>query len=309
MWWYIAAAVAVLAMGGISFYAYRIAFYSPKKDRERYGAVNVGQYAPLYQTMSGLIQRLASLPFESITVTSFDGLKLHARYYHIADGAPLQIQVHGYRGHAYRDLCGGHRLAQELGHNVLLIDQRAMGKSQGRNITFGQKEARDCLTWLSYANRRWGEDVPVYLVGVSMGASTVLTATRYDLPDNVRGVIADCPFSSAKEIICKVAKDRGYPTGLMYPFLLLGAWCFGGIVLHKADRPVEVVKHTRCPVLLIHGEEDRFVPCDMSRAIYDACGSEHKQLFIVPGAAHGVSCLVDEVGYKQQVADFIAKTL
>lgn len=305
MGWFLLLLLLCLAgVVGFSFYAYRIAFYSPKKGREHYEAARTGQYAPLYDTMTALITQLEQLPARQVCISSFDGLKLYGRYYHVQDGAPLQIQCHGYRGHALRDFCGGSKLARELGHNMLLIDQRAHGKSEGHTITFGVKEARDCLSWAEFAVREWGDSLEIFLTGVSMGAATVLSAARLPLPDNVKGIIADCPYSSPKKIICKVAEERHFPPALTYPFVCLGGFLFGGLLLRKKDSPVEAVKHTQIPILLLHGEDDRFVPWDMSREIFDACASP-KTLVTFPGAAHGVSYLADPQKYKKAVAGFV----
>lgn len=146
------------------------------------------------------------LTFESVFITSFDGVKLYARYYHVRDGAPLQIQFHGYRGSALLDFCGGNKLAREIGHNTLVVDQRAHGKSGGNTITFGINERYDCLSCINYAVERSGKETPIFLSGVSMDAATVLMASELNLPDNVIGIIADSPYSSPEEIIRKVCR-------------------------------------------------------------------------------------------------------
>ena len=95
---------------------------------------------------------------------------------------------------------------QNEGYNVLLAEQRAHFRSGGHTITYGIRERRDVLSWVTYANSRFGTDRPIYLFGISMGAATVVMAADLDLPDNVRLICADCPYSSPKDIICHVAK-------------------------------------------------------------------------------------------------------
>ena len=71
----------------------------------------------------------------------------------------------------------------------------------------------------------------------------------------------------------------------------------------------EAMKSCRLPLFLAHGEADTFVPCVMSRQTFDACTSENKVLFTVPGAAHGRSYLVDREGYEKTLLAFLKKIL
>ena len=148
---------------------------------------------------------MEKVPYEQVYITSFDGTKLAARYYHLSDSAALQIQFHGYRSTAVRDFSGGFQLAQKMGRNLLVVDQRASGKSEGTTICFGIKEKYDCLEWIKYALERFG-DIPIMLTGVSMGGATVLMASELDLPENVKCIVSDCPYTSPYEIIAREFK-------------------------------------------------------------------------------------------------------
>ncbi|MBQ7874528.1 MAG: alpha/beta hydrolase [Oscillospiraceae bacterium] len=279
-----------------AYLSYRKAFYSSPKRKENIRSIPTSEpYAKGRPIMLGLIDEMESIPFEQVYIKSFDGLELTARYYHIADGAPLQIQCHGYRGTAIRDFCGGNKLARDLGHNTLVIDQRAHGKSEGKTICFGIKEKYDCLAWANYAAKRFG-DVPIVLSGVSMGAATVLMASELDLPENVRCIIADCPFSSPEETIANECKKMGIPPVIGMPFVRLGARIFGRLKLSGGAE--EAVKNTKVPILLIHGEADRYVPCEMSRKIYSA-NPEMITLETFPDAAHGISYITDPERYAE----------
>ena len=258
--------------------------------------------------MLSLIRQMDEIPYEAVTISAQDGTKLAARYYHVRDGAPLQIQFHGYRGTALRDFCGGNKLARESGQNTLVVDQRAHGKSGGTAITFGIRERLDCLCWAEYANRRFGSETPVFLSGVSMGAATVLMASELKLPANVVGIIADCPYSSPEAIIRKVCReDMHLPPVLVMPFIRLGARLFGHFDLKEASA-VQAVRNTNIPILLLHGEDDRFVPCDMSQEIFDACTGE-KNRITFPGAGHGLSYIVDTETYSEAVSRFVDRCL
>lgn len=293
----------------IAWYSYRTAFYSPEKRKEDYYAIPKGeQYEKERQRMLSLIHQMDDIPYESVSVSARDGTILSARYYHVRDGAPLQIQFHGYRGTALRDFCGGNKLAREYGQNTLVVDQRAHGKSGGTTITFGIRERLDCLSWAEYANQRFGSNTSIFLSGVSMGAATVLMASELELPGNVIGIIADCPYSSPEAIIRKVCReDMHLPPALVMPFVRLGARLFGHFDLKEASA-VQAVRNTDIPILLLHGEDDRFVPCDMSRDIFDACAGE-KTRITFPGAGHGLSYIVDTVRYSKAVSRFVEQCL
>ena len=301
------ASFLLIVLIAMTVYSYFVAFYhSPKKKNEPYVMPASEQYDPVEKRMRELIEELELIPYERVQIRSHDGLTLSARYYHFKDGAPVQIQCHGYKGVPVRDFCGGHKLAREKGHNVLLIDQRAHGDSEGNTITFGILERKDVLSWIEYVNGRVGKNVPVILTGISMGAATVLMAASLPLPENVVGIVADCPYSSPSAILKKVSSDMKLPPALTYPFLQLGARLFGGFHLEETSA-VEGAKNSKVPILLIHGEDDRFVPCDMSREI--AAASKHCRLQTFEGAGHGISFMIDEARYAQLTSQFIDEQL
>ena len=304
LWLILALSLAALAFL-ISLLAFLAAFYSPVRFRTRDDAIPAGaQYREKREHMLSLIRGMEALPCEEIRIPAYDGVSLRARYYHLRDGAPLQIEMHGYRGAAVRDFCGGHALARELGMNVLSVDQRAHGESGGKVITFGIRERLDCQSWAQYAFLRFGPETPIYLAGVSMGAATVLMASALKLPHTVRGIIADSPYTEPEAIIRKViSKDAHLPAGALLPLLRFGARLFGRFDLRGASA-LEAVGRTEIPILLIHGEEDRFVPCDMSRELAAACAGPHG-LETFPGAGHGLSYIVDPERYKKAVEEFM----
>lgn len=303
--------LAVLLFLSVLFagFVYPIAFYSPRKRREDpYRLPRGEQYERDRERMLALIREMDDIPYEPVTLSAPDGTRLFARYYEVREGAPLQIQFHGYRGTALRDFCGGNKLARESGQNTLVVDQRAHGQSGSTAITFGIRERQDCLCWAQYARERFGPETPIILCGVSMGAATVLMASDLALPANVAGIIADCPYSSPEAIIRKVCReDMHLPPSLVMPFVRLAARLFGRFDLRQASA-VQAVRRTRLPILLLHGEEDHFVPCDMSRELYAACAGP-KTLVTFPGAGHGLSYLTDTEAYSRSVARFVDECL
>ena len=288
---------------GVAYGAYRFAYYSPHKGQNDPYLSPDGTPYTEGQAIFSLIREMEALDCEPVTILSHDGLKLFGRYYHVSDDAPLQIQMHGYRGAAFRDFGGGNKLARELGLNTLVVDQRAHGKSEGHVICFGVNERFDCLRWAEYAAKRW-PGKPITLAGISMGAATVLMASDLPLPAEVKGILADCGYSSPRAIIKKVCWDLPKAFRAFYPFTSFSAGLFGHFDPDSASA-LDAVRSTRLPILLIHGEADDFVPCEMSREIAAACvGPVRLETF--PGAGHGGSYLQDPARYGRVVREFLA---
>ena len=305
IFWVTICILLLILLGG-GLYAYRIAFYSPVKGRNQIPSVNGPQYAPYREEIQRIVQQLQDRPCEMISIYSHDGLKLFGRYYHIADGAPLDIGFHGYRSSWLTDFAGGSELSFQMGHNLLLVDERAHGNSEGKTISFGIQERLDVLSWTEYAVERFGPEVKILLYGISMGAATVLMASDLPLPENVKGIVADCPYSSALDIIQHVGKNMPIPNCLIKPFVILGAKIYGGFDIRETTAQ-KAVAHAKIPILIVHGEKDGFVPAQMS----DITDKNPKLIsrYTFPEADHGISYLVDTPRYRKLVTEFVNKIL
>ena len=265
---------------------------------------NDDQYGPIKQLMLGHIDRLEGLKYEPVTVKSKEGLTLFGMYYERERKNIIELDFHGYRGNALRDYCGGSVISQKNGISSIIVHQRCHGKSEGRAITFGIKERYDVLCWIKYVLERFGKDTRIILSGVSMGAATVLMASNLNLPKNVKCIIADCPYSSPEEIIRKVARDRHINDRVVYPFIRLSARLFAGINLGEASAE-KSVKETNIPILIIHGDDDRYVPYYMGKHIFEACASQNKQMLTVNNAGHAISYFLETENYTKTVTDFV----
>ena len=304
MLFWILAAVLLLILAGC-YLCFRIAFYVPprkEKDPEAIETPPGAIYEPFRDQMIQWVKEARAKNPREFEITSFDGLKLTGKFYEYAPGAPMELMFHGYRGSAERDLSGGVYRCFRCGRSALVVDQRCSGGSEGNVITFGIKEHRDCLAWVDFAVKEFGPDVKIILTGISMGASTVLMAGGRELPPNVIGILADCGFSSAKDIIQTVIRQMGLPPKLAYPFVKLGAKLFGHFDLDAANATA-AVKCCQVPVIFFHGESDDFVPCWMSQKNYDACPTR-KRLVTIPLAGHGLSYIIDPEGYLRELKDF-----
>ena len=297
-------AVCLLVLLG-AYICYRMAFYSPKRKvlgPDEFEIPEGEIYEVFREDMIRWARETRALPHEDVQIQSFDGLTLRGKFYEHAPGAPVELMFHGYRGSSERDMPGGAMRCFKAGRSALLVDQRASGRSDGSVISFGINECRDCLAWVDFAVKKFGPERKLILTGISMGAATVMMASAQDLPENVIGILADCGYSSPKAIICKVIRQLGMPPKLMYPFVKLGAKLFGHFDL-EGNSPVEALKHAKKPVIFLHGEDDAFVPCEMSKECYDACTSR-KMLVTIPGAGHGLAYLLDKEGYLAALREF-----
>ncbi len=243
---------------------------------------------------------------EDVFIRSRDGLKLRGRLY-LNDrwNGRVVLFFHGYQSCASHDFHTSVCHYYELGFHLLIADQRAHGESEGQYICFGAKEQLDAVDWCRVMMERFGEDVPLLLSGLSMGATTVLMAAGLaELPDNVKGVVADCGFINAWEQFRHVLKIRFHLPG--FPMLPI---C-DRICLHRADYSIrthstlQALAQTKLPVLLFHGEKDRFVPPENAVRM-KRTAPEQVTLVLVPGAAHGLSWTVDEEQCSQALTDFV----
>ena len=277
-------------------------FYSPLKgqlsDFNLRGSKNFAGYE---EELKALIIKLMERPYEEIYIQSFDKLKLHARLFENKGSNKVAILCHGYRGTAYRDFCGGANEAIELGYSVILIDERAHGSSQGHSITFGIREVQDLLSWVAYARERFGQEINLALIGISMGGATVLMAAD-KVGENVK-IIADSPYSSPKIMLKETISSIHLPIFIFYPLLYITSILFAHTNLNKLSA-YDSVKQTNNKVLIIHGNKDSVVNYKISEALYQTY-PDKIQYELFDGADHGVSYLADTQRYRKIIKDFL----
>lgn len=267
--------------------------------KEKYDVVHC------HTPIAGLITRMA--------VQAFDNTKLIGHYYEREKGAPLIVFFHGLWGHSYLDGVPIYRITQKHNWNLLLCDLRAQGDSEGEFSTLGVLEKYDCLDWVEWAQNRFGDKNPIFLMGVSMGASIVMMSSDLELPDSVYGIIDDCGFTSTLDVIkqnknkqiSKYIPKNLFPT--IFNVLNVGTKIWGSFDLSDADA-CKALAHTDIPLLIIHGDEDMQAPLSMAYKLYDSCNGE-KQLYIVHGADHSENYRKDPGGYEKIVTKFIEERI
>lgn len=244
---------------------------------------------------------------ERIRISSYDGLTLTGLFLPAEGEAKGTIILfHGYRMDGYSDFSCVYELYHRLGYNLLNVFQRAHGESEGRYITFGIKERFDARYWAVYTADRFGPEHDIFLGGLSMGGSTVLMSTGTQLPENVRGVIADCGFTSPYDEFVHVLKSKLHLP--VHPFIDIAegfAQLLAGFGF-KDYSTLEAMEVNTLPILFIHGEDDKLVPLKHTTDAFAACRSD-KYLITVPKAGHGLSYLLNQEGCRTALEEFLGK--
>lgn len=246
---------------------------------------------------------------KTVTCTARDGVVLVGHYMKHPAPKRIIIAFHGWRSPWYRDFSPIWEYWQEE-CSVIFAEQRAHGESGGEYLGYGTLERFDVISWVEQLKSRIcpeaaEKNIPIYLAGVSMGATTVLLASGLALPEGVRGILADCGFTSMEEIWLDVMKHKfKLPAPLREAELRYLRRCIrktGGNLCSTLD----AMDINRIPVFFAHGAEDDFVPPRMSEENYARCRAE-KRLFIGQNAGHGACFYANREAYRKEQEEFFA---
>lgn len=247
-------------------------------------------------------------PREEVSILSSDGLRLTGYLLKPEEGVPVKgclLLMHGYHGSPYHDFGVILPFYLREGYILLIPDERAHGKSEGKCLTFGIKERYDCQRWAQYLADRYPA-LPVFLDGISMGATVVLMASALPLPKQVRGIIADCGFTSPYEIARHVVKTSMHlPLFPTMPMAELACRVWSGYWMKSYSTVMAMQENTR-PVLFVHGRADDFVPCYMTEQNYEACTAP-KEAVYVEQAGHGLSYLYEKETCEKTLKRFLER--
>jgi len=305
----IGAAAGALAAGTTLAYKKIMKFFfNLALERETKYFKSKGEESGKYQevVLAGEV-KMESIPWEHVYTTSFDGLKLHGRYYKQEGAERTFVLVPGWRGGWNYEFCLGGPWLYEEGCNLLVIDQRAQGDSEGEIMTMGLCERKDCHSWLKWLEENTdATKVPVYFMGISMGATTVLMAAGDALPSYVKGIIADCGYTTPYDMLFHYG-HRVYHIPEVPLMKMFNQYCkkHAGIDL-KAYSTLDAMETATVPIFFVHGKEDKFVPMEMTIEAYNAYNGP-KRLFLVEDAPHGMSFLFDTEGYIAGAHAFFAE--
>lgn len=235
-------------------------------------------------------------------ITSDDNLKLSATYF-----APTEknnrwaILVHGYS----RDQRFAFDYAEEYlkhGYNVLTVDLRAAGLSEGDYITMGNFESRDIVLWSEKILER-DNQAKIIFHGVSMGAATVLMAAAQN-PKNLVAVVEDCGYTNAYDMFtAQLEKIFNLPEIPVMPLADIVCKIKTGAKISDAA-PLDSVAKISVPILFIHGDSDKLVPYSMMTELFNAATSPVKESWTVTGAGHAMAKVQNPQIYFEKIFAF-----
>lgn len=244
-----------------------------------------------------------SLNPEDLYISSYDNLKLHALFINNNTNKTI-ICVHGYKAKdGLYDFGMSAKFLNSLGYNLLFVDNRAHGLSQGKYIGFGVLDSVDVNSWVDYLVTNMNQET-IILYGMSMGAATVLNTDSSPDSSPVKAIIADCGFASGyDEVVYQIKKMYHLPSFPLVPIsnILLKLLAHYSL---KEKEAYKSIKNYKNNLLIVHGGKDRFVPTSDAYKIFDNATC-HKKILIVPGASHAKSYLKDTELYEQTIKEFL----
>lgn len=249
---------------------------------------------------------------EDITLKSFDDLNLTSTL--IMNENPTNkfiVLVHGV-SICYVGSLKYFDIFYRNGFNVLIVNQRRHGKSEGKYSTYGFYEKYDVNMWIEYLKSRFGNDIILGLHGESMGAGTVMETIP--LNDSIKFVIEDCGYSNFHELIgfqiTHAYKNR-LVRKILRPSLIFANFFMKTKAKFSMKKivPIDIVASTSLPMMFVHGKEDYFVPWYMAVDLYKAKTKGYKELYLVEGAKHAEALEVNKILYEKKIMTFIEKAL
>lgn len=252
-------------------------------------------------------KKLTEQPLEDVFITGRDGLRLHASLLECEGATKTVIFSHGWRSISLYEFSCIWEYYYDHKFNILFIDHRAHGKSEGKYLCFGVKERFDIIDWINWVNNRYGIEKKIFLSGISMGSAAVMMAVGTNgLPKNVVGASCDCGYTSVYDIFNHVVKhDFHLPTVPLLNVAELFTKLKAKFAFNEFTS-TQGVKNAKIPLLFIHGTADTFVPVEHTYINSKACASEHIDV-IVEGAEHGMSYLTDPAAVKNGLEKILKK--
>lgn len=237
--------------------------------------------------------------YKEVYVKSFDKKKLHA--YEIKNKLNTWvIIVHGYTNNALEMLDVAYNFYKK-GYSILLIDQRAHGKSDGVYSTHGFYERKDMLSWIDYINKK--KKTKIILYGISMGGTVIMRTVGENLPGNVICAIEDCGFISNYDQFYNQLKYLKFlPKPIISSFNIFSS-IFFGFNIYKFN-PEEILMNGKIPFMFIHGSSDKLVPPKNAYDAYQLYKGK-KKLLIIDEAKHMKSSIQDSKKYYNEIFSFI----
>lgn len=252
-----------------------------------------------------------NLLYDDIEVESrVDGVRLSGWQIETeAEPRGVIIFSHGYGMNRLQKELPALALAKEFveaNYHAILFDYRNSGESEGTLTSIGYYEQGDLLSVVDYAKRTFPE-LPIGVIGFSMGAATAIVAAEQDT--TIQAVVADSPFADLREYLeGNLPHWSNLPAFPFTPVILKVVPKLTGIEPEQVS-PREAIANMDTPHLLIHGEADEAIPYQESEQIAAYGGAGHVSLWIVPEAGHVYAYATSPEEYTDKVLSFFNQHL
>lgn len=193
---------------------------------------------------------------------------------------------------------------EQAGMNVLVIDQRAHGKSDGRYNTIGVKEHKDVIAWIRFLEKNYGMK-EIWFHGVCIGSvSAILTMVSPECPDSVKGMVTEGCFVSFRETFKRHMIDINRPIFPVLDEVMLKLKHQAGADVYKTA-PIKHIGKLRQKALFLYGREDKFSIPPKSQQLFDKCGSTDKQLVWFEHGPHSHLRLHNREQYDEAIINYV----
>jgi len=243
---------------------------------------------------------LPDFPFSNISFTLKEGKKIDVWESKIHDPKGTVCLFHGLTSSKAYYLPEA-KYFREHGYNVLLLDFRGHGKSEGMRTTIGYNEAEEVK--LAYEYLKTKGEKRIFLFGGSMGAVTIARAVSvYNLKPS--GVILEMPFDALLDHIKARGRSFGFPQTLFA--IPVTSW----IAVENSfpafkHKTSEYAKKIDCPVLLEWGTKDHLVTEKETTNIFNNLRSKNKKLVVYEEAMHSSLFRQDPVKWQREIEHFL----
>ena len=205
-----------------------------------------------------------------------DAPRIHGWWWPDDDAdAPVVLYLHGARWNLTGNLNRISRL-REFGFSVFAIDYRGFGKSDGDLPSEATVYEDARVGWALGRRSRARPQARRFIYGHSLGGAVAvdLAASLGSGGDGARGLIIESSFTNFADVASEITRG-------LFPAAMLS---------QKFDS-VGKIARVRMPVLVVHGQGDRYMPMRFSEALY-AAAPEPKRLLLVPNGSHNNSLTV-----------------
>ena len=229
------------------------------------------------------------------------GLRLHGEYYDFGFDKAVIVLL----GRSENTLAGFYYVDPYVrcGYNVLITDNRAHGKSEGKFVTFGYEESKDMLAWADLLHTRFGNRKCV-LHGVCVGASAgVYALVREDCPDYIEGLVSEGMHTRLYETVKNHIIERKKP---VFPVIYTVNWLLLLFTHHSMMRgPIDVIDRYTKPILFLQGKEDLFSRPEKTSVMFEKCTSADKTVCYFDKGPHSLLKYYNPEQYDGAVTRFL----